>query len=59
MYLETLLKPKFRVHTELWLIVKRWYPVLTESFNIVCIDDKDWYSLVRGNIFEGPIMSTA
>jgi hypothetical protein len=33
------LKAKFGVCTELWLIVKRWYPVLTESFDIVCNDD--------------------
>src|ERR1700729_797101 len=39
MYLETFLKAKFGVCTELWLIVKRWYPVLTESFDIVCNDD--------------------
>ena len=39
MYLETLLKAKFGVRAELWSIVKRWYPVLTESFDIVCNND--------------------
>jgi hypothetical protein len=39
MYLEIPLKAKFGVRAKLWPIVKRWYPVLTQSFNIVCNDD--------------------
>jgi hypothetical protein len=39
MYLEILLKVKFGVHTELWSIVKRWYPILTQSFDVVCNND--------------------
>ena len=39
MYLEIPLKAKFGVCAELWSIVKRWYPVLTQSFDIVCNDD--------------------
>src|ERR1700734_3591912 len=42
MYLEILLKAKFGVRAELWSIVKRWYPVLTQSFNVVCDDDGEF-----------------
>ena len=42
MYLEILLKAKFGVRTELWSIIKRWYPILTQSFDVVCNDDDEF-----------------
>ena len=53
MYLEILLKAKFGVRAELWSFVKRWYPVLTQSFDVVCNDDSEFQRSDFTALFNG------